>query len=114
MIHLPQKGYIFGYNISQGEFEWVPYTTLQKYKNPKDVTFSLEKEDIRNFAFVHGSYEQLCEGKMCVVREFLEQTDCRGIARRCENRACIHLTGGGVLLILGSTSNGNSKIVLKQ
>ena len=75
-------------------------------------------EGLKELCFVHGSYTDLINGKICVIRDFVEKhilsngswSDDQN--ETCE-RYCVHLSDGHVVLVLGYTGCGNSKIVYK-
>ena len=115
MIHLPKKGYLFGYNLLNAEHVCEgSYGAVIKYLNPKEVSFKISKQDFSTFDYVHGSKEDLVTGKRCVIREGVDIINEHGRREFGRGQFCIHLSDGGVLLILGQTQNGNSLVVYKD
>lgn len=115
MIHLPKRGYLFGYNLLNAEHVYEgSYGAIIKYLNPKEVSFTLSKKDFSHFDYVHGSEEDLIAGKRCVVREGIDIINEHGHRDFGRGQFCIHLSDGGVLLILGQTQSGNSIVIYKN
>lgn len=93
----------------------------------KNMGVQMFKKDLSELSFAHGDIHQLLAGKMCVVRGLLLFPIASGeawwkndtpyyyadLTKGCVDKYVLHLCDGGVLIIIGVTSNCNAKVVYK-
>lgn len=93
----------------------------------KNMGIQMFKKDLVELSFAHGDISQLLAGKMCVVRGLLLFPMASGEAwwkndkpyyyadlmKGHIEKYVLHLCDGGVLIIIGVTSNCNAKVVYK-
>lgn len=130
MLHIGKntKGYILnGYMSKPTSDIFVPRTCIKAYLD-SDMGIEISRKDIHNFNFVHGNIEQLLKGRLCVIRDLLLYPIASGNAwwldnnptyyyadymKGCIEKYVLHLTDGGVLIVVGITPNRNVKVVYK-
>ena len=130
MLHVGKntRGYLLrGHMTKPFSGIFVPGTCIQSYLD-YDMGIQMSKNDLKSLDYVHGDIKDLLNGKMCVIRDLLLYPITTGTAwwmdnkptyyyadlmKGCIEKYVLHLTDGGVLIIIGITPNRNAKVVYK-